>query len=787
MASSRCGRWLTLWLSHDRPVVVTLAPGHPGELAACVAGRWGRGSVERTIEVIAAASWGGGELRIGRAAAAFSSGRVRLRAGEREGVAPMAVNPGELRRIVASVAAGGCLSCAVRQIGGERGPCPACSPPRPRPPKLSEADRAKLRAFGAAMAGRAPASSRKRAPRGARLVVPLAPRWRPRWFRVVASGAHQWTCGAGRARTAGRIVLRRCGGAVRIAASGGRRVTSRVRWLRPAALSPPSRRMLRHAGRWRWLGVDPSGRWLIQRSAGDVALWRRRWLGLVPAPLTAPDEVRPSGRRAALAVVSAAAGPVCVRAFHGSPPCEVVAASLLDHRPTALAMVSRRVTVTPSPLAAPPDAHVDVPARPPKSSAPRRLVKWAGGKEWAATAILARLPAEMDAYYEPFAGGCAVGLEVLAAGRAARVVLTDANAELIQALRTASRRPAAVWRALQRWPLDRPAFEAEREALPLAMDPVTRAARWIGLNRGTFGGLCRYSGDGGRLLSGALNVPWTDRKTLGIGRAAFMATCALLRRAELRAGDFRQTMRYALADARSGFRVGVFLDPPYWPADGSSEWAAYCGVFGDDDQRDVGAGVGALVEAGAAVVLTNSWAARAVDLACSAGLTIGCVRARRRISRDGEGRGEVPELLAWSMALPAPAAGGAPAPRAEGVCASAPAAEPVSVCETPVADADVPGLAEWLAAQADARDPSRGGRPPVVQPAHIARARLALGASASDCAIARWLVDEGEVRGVAAPSLRYSVRRCRRDRVEALWPRGAGEPLLRWIAREVAA
>jgi len=64
------------------------------------------------------------------------------------------------------------------------------------------------------------------------------------------------------------------------------------------------------------------------------------------------------------------------------------------------------------------------------------VVKWVGGKTQLLPAILSRIPADIDTYVEPFAGGLAVFFALyaeVAAGKrqVRRFVLSDVNEELI--------------------------------------------------------------------------------------------------------------------------------------------------------------------------------------------------------------------------------------------------------------------------------------------------------------------------------------------------------------------
>jgi DNA adenine methylase len=94
------------------------------------------------------------------------------------------------------------------------------------------------------------------------------------------------------------------------------------------------------------------------------------------------------------------------------------------------------------------------------------------------------------------------------------------------------------------------AYYAIRESKPKYA--VDRAARFVYLNRFCFNGLYRTN----RL--GQFNVPYGRPKNFNVPTAdQFLACAAMLRRAELRAADFRDVLS---AVGASDF---VYLDPPY--------------------------------------------------------------------------------------------------------------------------------------------------------------------------------------------------------------------------------
>jgi DNA adenine methylase len=83
---------------------------------------------------------------------------------------------------------------------------------------------------------------------------------------------------------------------------------------------------------------------------------------------------------------------------------------------------------------------------------------------------------------------------------------------------------------------------------------IEKAARFLYLNGVSWNHLWRENSQ-----TGAMNVPWGDRRFKGIHEATMAAIGKVLERAEIRATDFREVLESA---ACGDF---VYLDPPYLP------------------------------------------------------------------------------------------------------------------------------------------------------------------------------------------------------------------------------
>jgi len=261
-------------------------------------------------------------------------------------------------------------------------------------------------------------------------------------------------------------------------------------------------------------------------------------------------------------------------------------------------------------------------------------VKWSGGKTRLLGELSARLPAQWNRYFEPFAGGAALFFRLAPA----RAVLGDLNADLITTYRAIIDDLDGVSRELRRhraahdhehYYATRARWNAERTS----WRPAKRAATFIYLNKTCFNGLWRVN------RAGAFNVPigrYTDPPIYVPD--ALRAARELLARTELHAGDYRTTLREA------GAGDLVYLDPPYHPLSETASFTSYtAGAFGPRDQEILARTARALVARGCHVVLSNSDTEFVRGL--YRGFQIERVRCSRSINSIGERRGEIDELI----------------------------------------------------------------------------------------------------------------------------------------------
>ena len=161
--------------------------------------------------------------------------------------------------------------------------------------------------------------------------------------------------------------------------------------------------------------------------------------------------------------------------------------------------------------------------------------------------MLAATPARFERYVEPFAGSACLFFAL----RPARALLSDFNSELVATDRTLRDHPRLVHRQAAAWPTDAPAYYRVRELEAGELAPVTRAARFIYLNRYCFNGVYRTN------RANRFNVPFGSCGGKLPSEREFYRASVALRTAVLTDHDFAESLDYVRAGDL------VYLDPPY--------------------------------------------------------------------------------------------------------------------------------------------------------------------------------------------------------------------------------
>lgn len=195
------------------------------------------------------------------------------------------------------------------------------------------------------------------------------------------------------------------------------------------------------------------------------------------------------------------------------------------------------------------------------------ILRWAGSKRKLLPHILPCIPNGTGRYIEPFAGSCCVFLAL----RPQQAILSDLNAALIDAYKTIRCAPEKVFDVISAMPSTEQ-FYYELRAMPTGeMDDISRAARFVYLNRHCFNGVYRTN------RSGMFNVPRGTKAGVIPAKEQFQAFAEALNNASLRAGDFETVLVLA---TQGDF---VYLDPPYSPPNTRFRGEYGYGSFGEHD------------------------------------------------------------------------------------------------------------------------------------------------------------------------------------------------------------
>ena len=276
----------------------------------------------------------------------------------------------------------------------------------------------------------------------------------------------------------------------------------------------------------------------------------------------------------------------------------------------------------------------------------RPFLKWAGGKTSLLPHLLESAPDRIDAYYEPFVGGGALFFALAAEGRFRRAVLSDANAELINAYTQVRDHVDGVIRALgvhqrkYRNAADRSQYYYDIRAKRLTCS-LGGAANLIFLNKTCFNGLYRVNSQG------RFNVPHGRYANPTIcDETNLRAVSQALQDVELRVADFGECARTA------GPGDFVYFDPPYVPLSDTANFTGYTSKdFGIAEQRRLALVAAGLARQGANVVLSNSGHPEVAELYGAGPFKLREVEAPRAINSDTAGRGRVREYLIRSVPI----------------------------------------------------------------------------------------------------------------------------------------
>lgn len=268
------------------------------------------------------------------------------------------------------------------------------------------------------------------------------------------------------------------------------------------------------------------------------------------------------------------------------------------------------------------------------------FVKWAGGKRQLLEEIETYLPKGIKNYYEPFAGGGAVFLNM----QFKNTTINDFNSELVNAYEMVKNNVEELIEALR---LHQENNSSDYYYSVRAWDrndeidkksDVERAARFIYLNKTGFNGLFRVNSQG------QINVPYGSYKNPAIvNEDVLRADSHYLNKNNIKIlnGDYSEALK--------GVNKGdfVYLDPPYAPV--SEDKNSFVGYtlngFGFEEQKRLLSVFDELTEKGVYVMMSNSSVPVIHELYKKYAKTTVIVEATRNINSKASGRNKVDEVI----------------------------------------------------------------------------------------------------------------------------------------------
>jgi DNA adenine methylase len=265
------------------------------------------------------------------------------------------------------------------------------------------------------------------------------------------------------------------------------------------------------------------------------------------------------------------------------------------------------------------------------------FVKWVGGKRQLMDTIVAALPRNIRnaAYVEPFIGGGAVLFHL----QPRRAIINDANSELINVYNVIKNDVEELIADLRTHENNADYFygirQLDRTPEFGKISEIRRASRLIYLNKTCFNGLYRVNN------AGEFNSPFGGYKAPNIINEPVLKAVS----AYLNANDIQiRNTDYAEVLQGIGRDSIVYLDPPYHPISESSNFTGYVqGGWDADDQIRLREACDDLNRRGVRFLLSNS--ASNFIIGQYQAYNISIVRAVRSINSNGQGRGEVDEVL----------------------------------------------------------------------------------------------------------------------------------------------
>ena len=283
----------------------------------------------------------------------------------------------------------------------------------------------------------------------------------------------------------------------------------------------------------------------------------------------------------------------------------------------------------------------------PQSTVAQPFLRWAGGKRRVMPMLMANMPKDFNGLktrvFEPFLGGGAFSFALSNSNSkfftpGKNLIINDVNRDLVLAYLALRDNPDALITQLKKITRTKSKSEFERVKYSNPKDDLSRAARFIYLNRTCFNGLWRVNS------KGEFNVPWGNlQDPLIYSEENFFACSKSLQRATITNLDFASALQ------RVSPNDFVYLDPPYIPLTNSSSFSKYAkNDFGIMQHFALAGVIRRLVDVGAKVMLSNSDTKLTQEIYGSV-LKIKRIKVQRSISAKASSRVAVGEIIATNF------------------------------------------------------------------------------------------------------------------------------------------
>lgn len=264
----------------------------------------------------------------------------------------------------------------------------------------------------------------------------------------------------------------------------------------------------------------------------------------------------------------------------------------------------------------------------------KTFVRWAGGKGKLIPQLKQFLPEEYNDYVEPFLGGGSMFFYL----EPTTSLLSDINGELINLYIALRDKVEDLIEDLKKHKNEEEYYYKCRDAdrtpeYRKLWSYIEKASRTLYLNKTCFNGLYRVNS------KGHFNVPFGNRKNPTIVDENRLRECSkALANTTLAVGEYKSILGSFVSEGDF-----AYLDPPYAPVSSTSFTSYAKEDFGEEDQIELKKMCDKLNLKGVKFMLSNSTAPLILDLYKD--YHINRIQAPRHINSDGDGRGNVEEVV----------------------------------------------------------------------------------------------------------------------------------------------